>query len=57
LSWYHVSNLKQWDEPIAKLYSIESIPSTIILDANGNIVAKNLYGEELKAKIIELLAQ
>lgn len=57
LSWYHVSNLKQWDEPIAKLYNIESIPSTVILDAKGNIVAKNLYGEELRAKITELLAK
>jgi hypothetical protein len=39
------------------LYGIESIPSTIILDSKGNIVAKNLYGEDLKTKLIELLAK
>ena len=34
---------------------MEEIPSTFILDAKGNIVAKNLRGEELKAKVKELL--
>ena len=56
LTWTHVSNLKFWDEPIAKLYGVESIPATFILDADGNIVAKDLRGDELKAKIKELLA-
>ena len=55
LTWTHVSNLKFWDEPIAKLYSVESIPATFILDENGIIVAKDLRGDDLKAKIKELL--
>ena len=56
LTWAHVSNLKFWDEPIAKLYGVQSIPATFILDAEGNIVAQNLRGDELKAKVKELLA-
>ncbi len=56
LTWAQVSNLKFWDEPIAKLYGVQSIPATFILDAEGNIVAKDLRGDELKAKIKELLA-
>lgn len=55
LTWPHVSNLKFWDEPIAKQYNVQSIPATFILDAKGNIVAKDLRGEELKAKVKELL--
>jgi peroxiredoxin len=55
LIWNHVSNLKGWNDPIAVLYNIKSIPATYILDSKGNIVAKNLRGEELKAKIKELL--
>ena len=55
LTWTHVSNLKFWDEPIAKLYSVESIPATFILDENGIIVAKDLRGDALKAKFKELL--
>jgi peroxiredoxin len=57
LTWNHVSNLKFWDEPIAKQYKVESIPATFILDASGKIVARDLRGDELRAKIIELLAK
>lgn len=57
LEWIHISNLQQWQDPIAQMYSIQQIPSTILLDANGIIVAKDLRGEELKAKVIELLAK
>ncbi len=57
LTWNQVSNLKFWDEPIAKLYHVESIPATFILDASGKVVAKDLRGDELRAKIIELLAK
>ncbi|RYJ42405.1 TlpA disulfide reductase family protein [Flavobacterium beibuense] len=57
LTWYHISNLKGWDEPIAKEFGVSSIPATVILDKNGTIVARNLRGEELKAKVLELLNQ
>ena len=57
LTWYHISNLKGWDEPIAKEFGVSSIPATVILDKNGTIVARNLRGEELKAKVLELLAE
>lgn len=57
LTWTHVSNLKGWEEPIAKQYKVESIPATFILDQSGKIVAQDLRGEELKAKIIELLGK
>ncbi len=55
LSWIHVSNLKSWDEPIGKQYGISSIPATFILDSKGNIVAKDLRGDALRAKVKELL--
>lgn len=56
LAWNQVSNLKWWKEPIALAYGVESIPATFILDASGKIVAKDLRGAELKAKVNELLA-
>ena len=55
LTWTQVSNLKKWKDPIALDYEVDQIPATFILDAKGNIVAKNLSGEELKAKIKEIL--
>ena len=57
LTWNQVSNLKFWDEPIAAQYKVQSIPATFILDASGNVIAKDLRGAELRAKIIELLAK
>src|SRR3990167_3264257 len=55
LTWTQVSNLKGWKDPIALTYKVEEIPSTFILDAKGNIVARNLRGDDLKAKVKELL--
>lgn len=55
LTWTHVSNLKFWEDPIAVLYNIKSIPATFILDEKGNIIAKDLRGEDLRTKISSLL--
>lgn len=55
LTWPQISNLKSWNEPIARLYNIRSIPATYILDENGVIIAKNLRGKALEDKVAELL--
>ncbi len=54
LEWHHVSNVQYFDE-IAKLYNVNAIPATFILDENGVIVAKDLRGPDLEAKIAEML--
>ena len=56
LTWNHVSNLQYWSDPIAQLYSVRAIPAAFVLDREGRIVAKNLRGAQLDAKIEELLA-
>ena len=55
LLWIHISNLKEWDDPIAKLYGVESIPFTVLLDAKGVIIAKDLHGKDLENKLAALL--
>lgn len=55
LNWTQVSKLKGWEDPIAMAYEVDGIPATFILDAKGNIVAKNLRGDKLKAKVKEIL--
>jgi peroxiredoxin len=57
LTWIQVSHLKFWEEPIAIQYNVQSIPATFILDASGKVVAKDLRGDELRAKINELLSK
>ena len=42
LAWTQVSDLKFWDNDVAKLYGIQSIPQSYLLDPQGKIIAKNL---------------
>jgi len=55
LSWTQVSNLKEMQDPIALQYNVTQIPTTFLLDPKGKVVAIEIYGDELKAKIKELL--
>lgn len=55
MDWYHVSNLSYWQDPIPRSYGVRSIPSTFLLDKNGVIIAKNLRGRALEAKMDQLL--
>ncbi|WP_339837382.1 TlpA disulfide reductase family protein [uncultured Maribacter sp.] len=55
LEWDHISNIAYFDDKIAKLYNVDAIPAAFLLDENGVIVAKNLRGPALEAKVAELL--
>ena len=55
LVWNHISNIAYFDDKIAKLYNVDAIPAAFLLDENGIIVAKNLRGPALEAKVAELL--
>lgn len=55
LNWPQVSELVYWKSEIAKLYGIRAIPGNYLIDSKGIIVAKNLRGEKLQAKLKELL--
>jgi peroxiredoxin len=55
LTWPHVSDLKGWESSAAKLYNIQAIPQTLLLDKEGKIIAKNLRGPALEEKVASLL--
>lgn len=55
LIWHNISDLKYWQNEAAQAYGISSIPSNLLLDENGTIIAKNLRGEDLRNKVQELL--
>lgn len=55
ITWPQVSDLKQWGSDVVKLYNIQGIPFTVLLDKEGIILAKNLRGEELENKLAEVL--
>ena len=48
LFWeYHVSDLRGWNSEGAKKYGISQIPSNVLIDGNGIIIAKDLEGPAL----------
>lgn len=53
--WNHVSDLKYWDCAPAREYGIQSVPSNLLLDKEGKIIAKDLRGSALEEKLKEIL--
>ncbi len=54
LNWVHLSDLKFWQTIAAQTYGIRSIPSSILCDPTGKIVAVDLRGEKLGAKLKDI---
>jgi len=55
LAWPQMSDLMYWQSEGAKLYSVYSIPHTVLLDRDGIILAKGLQPDELEEKLAELM--
>ncbi|PSL49627.1 peroxiredoxin [Chitinophaga niastensis] len=55
LTWSHVSDLKFWDSAVVPLYGINSIPTNFLLDPQGKVIASNLRGPALEAKLKEVI--
>lgn len=55
LNWSHVSSLKGWSCPVAKLYNVSGVPAMLLIDKEGRIVATKLRGELLMEKVAEQL--
>lgn len=55
LIWHNISDLKYWQNEAARAYAISAIPSNVLLDENGIIIAKDLRGEDLKTFVDEYL--
>ena len=54
LTWIHVSDLQYWQNAAARLYGVNAIPQSFLLDKDGKIIAKGLRGEQLAKKLLEL---
>ncbi len=56
LTWPQVSDLKGWSNEVAQQYQVTSIPKTFLLDPDGKIIAVNLRGPALEAKLEEIFS-
>lgn len=54
MKWPQLSDLKGWKSAGKDVYGISSIPSSILLDKEGKIIAIDLRGEKLGEKLKEL---
>lgn len=57
LEWTQLSDLKGWDNEVARMFGVRSIPFSILIDPEGVIVAKDLTGEELHLELDRLLSK
>lgn len=55
LTWPQVSDLKFWQNAVAQQYGVQSIPFTVLVDAEGKVIATKLRGQALDAKLAEIL--
>ena len=55
LDWTHISDLQGWESIAARNYKIESIPANFLVDPEGKIIARDLRGPALEAKLAEVI--
>ncbi len=56
LHWkYHFCDFKGWDSPLVKEFKVGRIPTNILLNENGEVVGKDLFGKALEQKLDSLL--
>lgn len=54
MNWVHLSDLKGWRSIAAHTYGISSIPSSLLVDPEGKIVAVDLRADKLGEKLKEI---
>jgi peroxiredoxin len=54
LTWKQVGDLKGWENDAAAKYEVKAIPMNFLIDPSGKIIAKELRGAALDAKIKEI---
>lgn len=54
LGWINLSDLKGWQTVAGQTYGITSIPASFLVDPQGTIVASDLRGDKLGAKLKEI---
>lgn len=50
-SFINVGSMKGWKTSAAKKYNIRSVPSTVLIDGEGNVIELNISPQQLKKKL------
>ena len=57
MKWPQGSDLKGWGSEPARLCNVSAIPFMVLLDPDGKVIAIDLRGEQLHAKVKEVLGK
>jgi len=55
MPWTQLSDLKGWKNDVSASFGIQAIPSNLLIDPSGKIIARDLRGAALENKLKELL--
>lgn len=55
MTWPQLSDLKGWKSLAAVTFGVTSIPANILVDPQGHIIALDLRGPDLEAKLKDIL--
>lgn len=55
ITWPQMSDLKGWESEATDIYGLAYIPQTLLIDPNGKIIAKNIYGEAVSEELAKYL--
>ncbi len=55
MTWKQYYDGMGWNSKLVASYGVDAIPATFLLDANGNIAARDLRGPALEAKLAQML--
>ncbi|HEU0226469.1 MAG TPA: TlpA disulfide reductase family protein [Arachidicoccus soli] len=51
LQWAQVTDLRFWNNAVAREYGVVALPQNFLIDENGRIIAKNLKPDQLSRKL------
>ncbi|MCC8147157.1 MAG: AhpC/TSA family protein [Bacteroidales bacterium] len=54
MNWINISDLKEWESEVLKEYKVHGVPKNYLIDPEGIIISKELYGNALYKKMKEL---
>jgi peroxiredoxin len=57
LTWTQLSDLKFWNNAVAQLYFVQSIPKNFLIDPSGKIIAQDLRGDDLESELAKVLGK
>ncbi len=54
LPWISVGDMRGERSPVLGMYNVRTLPANFLIDREGNIVAKNIYGKDLELQLEKL---